>query len=360
MPSNPSVREVRIPQWSCILLLILAVLSRAVILFGLTVHTFPYDISYRLLVFTAADFFPAEVAAAALLLIESIACLLLYRGLGDHASSLSRGTEISNAVLTVLSVSVLGVCDAQNVRFPYPALAVLPFVFLLVSLVFLLTDSIRWQRESGVLHLSRHRRPVHIARGSALNRAEKEKAPGGPTFTAEVRQSSRVAAQVPKTPRRATHAKDHSQKRKSRIASQPSPASGKYATGKKSHSNEVEGTLFQAPDASFQEQGNLLDQILGGKPEEHEKENKKTGQTFAPEHPNPSRRAYLEEFSDYKPQSSGHNSLYSKRPPRTAKLTSEDASNALHAHTGTSVTVSEDQIIHRRKRGSGALQKPKN
>ncbi|MDD5887707.1 MAG: hypothetical protein PUC71_09390 [Oscillospiraceae bacterium] len=357
--SNPSVREIRIPQWSCILLLILAVLSRAVILFGLTVHTFSYDISYRLLVFTAADFFPAEVTAASLLLIEAIAYLLLFRGLGDHASSLSRGTEICNAVLTVLSVSVLGVCDAQNVRFPYPALAVLPFVFLLVSLAFLLTDGIRWQRESGVLHLSRHRRPVHIVRGSALNRAEREKAPG-PTFSAEVRPGSRVTAQVPKTPRRAAHAKDHSQKRKSRIASQPSTASGEYATGKKPHSNEVEGTLFQAPDASFQEQGNLLDQILGGRPEEHEKENKKTGQTFEPEHPNPSRRAYLEEFSDYKPQSSGHNSLYSKRPPRTAKLTSEDASHALHAHTGTSVTVSEDQIIHRKKRSSGAPQKSKN
>lgn len=359
MPSNTSVREVRIPQWSCILLLVLAVLSRAVILFGLTVHTFSYDISYRLLVFSAANFFPAEATAAALLLMEAIACLLLYRGLGDHASSLSRGTEICNAVLTVMSVSVLGVCDAQNVRFPYPALAVLPFVFLLVSLAFLLTDGIRWQRESGVLHLSRHRRPVHTAHSSALNRAEKEKAPG-PTFSAEVRQSSRVTAQAPKTPRRAAHAKDRPQKRKSRIASQPSPASGKYATGKKPHSNEVEGTLFQAPDASFKEPGNLLDQILGVKPEEHERENKKNGQTFAPEHPNPSRRAYLEEFSDYKPQSSRHNSLYSKRPPQTAKLTSEDASNALHAHTGTSVTVSEDQIIHRKKQSSGAPQKSKN
>lgn len=298
--------EKTLPKWFYPLTAAVNIFSDVIILFAVIVHLSHAHASEPLYSFVAFDFSVAEFVAAVLLVGVTV-FTGIFRSKFGTPTKLTVGTFIYHTVVMVTTVFIQYFYDLANLIFPYPVLAVIPFLTTILSLWFFFAD---------------------VRRGTAAPQSKSPKEKRGKTFSAITESSysdyiddlspasSRAPAKRVTVKKKRTGIRPKNLKPRKEKAS-PSP---KPVDKSDDYTNDVKD-LFSGTSPAFQQNSGILESLLGEKPQEAAKEPKKK---------DASKEALMEEFPEI-PEEEKKGSVFEK-PAGSTKLSSSDASEALRHH----------------------------
>lgn len=303
---DSSSNEKALPKWFYPLTAAVNIFSDVIILFAVIVHLSHAHASEPFYSFVAFDFSVAEFVAAVLLVGVTVFSGIIRSNFGTPAK-LTVGTFIYHTVVMVTTVFVQYFYDLANLVFPYPVLAVIPFLTTVLSLWFFFTD---------------------VRRGTSEPKRKSQGEKRGKTFSAITESSySDYIDDLSPAPRKAPAKRVTVKKKRTGIRSgnlkpkqEKASKPAKPVDKSEDYSNDVKD-LFSGTSPAFSQSSGILESLLEEKPKEADEKPKKQ---------DTSKEALMEEFPEI-PEEEKKGSVFEK-PAGSTKLSSSDASEALRHH----------------------------